>query len=220
MILVLSTFDLDELVFGALQAGASGFLLKDCPPQEFLDAIRLVASIGSVLAPRLTGRLIQHFVTATRATRREEPSWLSLLTPREVEVVAAIGAGLSNTEIAETLHMSHGTAKTHVGRLLAILQGTRSRTTRDRRIRGRSRQVVVASHGKEKGPGLHRSGAHPTKPYVTKTRRVFSLKVRPKLFLSRLDAKLRAAVEEQPANDHTTRSDVIREAFHRYLDFA
>lgn len=133
-ILVLSTFDLDELVFGALQAGASGFLLKDCPPQEFLDAIRLVASGGSVLAPRLTGRLIEHFVTATRSTRREEPSWMSLLTPREVEVLRAIGAGLSNTEIAETLHMSHGTAKTHIGRLLAKLQA------RDRA------QLVIAAY--------------------------------------------------------------------------
>jgi DNA-binding NarL/FixJ family response regulator len=133
-ILVLSTFDLDELVFGALQAGASGFLLKDCPPQEFLDAIRLVASGGSVLAPRLTGRLIEYFVTATRATRRDEPSWMSRLTPREVEVLAAIGAGLSNTEIAETLHMSHGTAKTHVGRLLAKLQA------RDRA------QLVIAAY--------------------------------------------------------------------------
>jgi DNA-binding NarL/FixJ family response regulator len=132
-ILVLSTFDLDELVFGALQAGASGFLLKDCPPQEFLDAVRLVARGGSVLAPRLTGRLIEHFVTATRATRRSEPTWLSFLTPREVEVLTAIGAGLSNTEIAETLHMSHGTAKTHVGRLLAKLNA-----------RDRSQLVIAA----------------------------------------------------------------------------
>ncbi len=133
-ILVLSTFDLDELVFGALQAGASGFLLKDCPPQEFLDAVRLVADGGSVLAPRLTGRLIEHYVTTTRTTRREEPAWLALLTAREVEVLTAIGAGLSNTEIAETLHMSHGTAKTHVGRLLAKLHA------RDRA------QLVIAAY--------------------------------------------------------------------------
>lgn len=132
-ILVLSTFDLDELVFGALEAGASGFLLKACRPQDLLDAVRLVASGESVLAPRLTRRLIEHFVTSSTPARAPVP-WLALLTAREVEVLTAIGAGLSNTEIAATLHMSHGTAKTHVGHLLAKLQA-RDRT-----------QLVIAAY--------------------------------------------------------------------------
>ncbi|MGH3985245.1 MAG: response regulator [Pseudonocardiaceae bacterium] len=119
-ILVLTTFDLDEYVYSALRAGASGFLLKDTPPAQLLDAVRVVASGEALLAPTVTRRLIAEFV------RRPEPArcparTLTGITDREREVLTLIARGLSNSEIEGHLHLSRGTVKTHIGRLLAKL---------------------------------------------------------------------------------------------------
>ena len=122
-ILVLTTFDLEAYVFGALQAGASGFLLKDTEPEELLAAVRVVAAGEALLAPRITRRLIERFAEheATVEPRRVAQPGLDSLTEREVEVLAAVARGLSNAEIADELFMAHATAKTHVSRLLTKL---------------------------------------------------------------------------------------------------
>ena len=125
-IIVLTTFDLDEYVHAALRAGASGFLLKDAQPADLLAAVHLVAQGESVLAPALIRRLITAYVQ-TPATNVSKPAWLSSLTPRETEVLVAVGRGLSNAEIGAALYMSAATAKTHVGRLLTKLDA-RDRT--------------------------------------------------------------------------------------------
>ena len=169
---VLTTFELDEYVFGALRAGASGFLLKDVEPAELVAAVRVVAAGEALLAPRLTRRLIEAFVAAARAvpvTRRcgwaggrriagggDGPAaadTLQRLTPREREVLGLVGRGRSNTEIAEQLVLSPLTAKTHVARLFSKL-GARDRA-----------QLVVTAYES----GLVRPGAHPPTATVTRS---------------------------------------------------
>jgi len=120
-VLILTTFDLDEYVYGALRAGASGFLLKDTLPEDLLTAVRVIAEGEALLAPRITRRLIENFAQQPeRATAESNPA-LSTLTEREGEVLGAVARGLSNAEVAEQLFMSHATAKTHVSRLLTKL---------------------------------------------------------------------------------------------------
>jgi DNA-binding NarL/FixJ family response regulator len=125
---VLTTFELDEYVFGALRAGASGFLLKDVEPADLLTAIRVVAGGEALLAPRVTRRLIEAFATRPAAQLPEDgrEGALDELTAREREVLGLVGAGLSNGEIAERLVLSPLTAKTHVSRLFMKL-GVRDR---------------------------------------------------------------------------------------------
>lgn len=123
--LILTTFDLDEHVYGALAAGASGFLLKDASPEEIVQAIRIVASGESLLAPSVTSRLIREFA---RWPKIGQPrgELVSALTAREREVLILVAQGLSNAEIADRLVVSHATAKTHVSRILSKL-GARDR---------------------------------------------------------------------------------------------
>jgi DNA-binding NarL/FixJ family response regulator len=124
-VLMLTTFDLDEYVFEALRAGASGFLLKDADPAELLYAVRVVAAGEALLSPGVTRRLIAEFV-AKPGPVRARPDALWLLTDREREVMALVASGLSNQEIAETLVVSAATAKTHVSRAMVKL-GARDR---------------------------------------------------------------------------------------------
>ncbi len=125
-VLILTTFDLDEYVFEALLAGASGFALKSRPLDELLSAIRTVAAGEALLAPSVTRRLIAHFTSHVRAPAAA-PAGLGELTEREREVLSLVAQGLSNAELAETLHVSLPTAKTHVSRILTKL-GARDRT--------------------------------------------------------------------------------------------
>ena len=122
-VLVLTTFELDEYVFNALQAGASGFLLKRSPPEQLIDGIRTVAAGDALLSPSVTRRLIEAF--SSRPSRRENPRFADM-TDREREVLVAIASGLSNEELAETLFISANTVKTHVKRVLTKL-GARDR---------------------------------------------------------------------------------------------
>ncbi|HWG65197.1 MAG TPA: response regulator transcription factor [Streptosporangiaceae bacterium] len=125
-VLMLTTFDLDEYAYAALKAGASGFLLKDVPPEELLFAIRAVHSGDAVVAPSTTRRLIDRFAPLFPAGTGEDQPRLSALTLREREVLAHVAQGLSNAEIAARLFVSEATVKTHVGRVLAKL-GLRDR---------------------------------------------------------------------------------------------
>jgi DNA-binding NarL/FixJ family response regulator len=125
-VLMLTTFDLDEYAFAALKAGASGFLLKDVPPEELLFGIRAVHSGDAVVAPSTTRRLIDRFAPMFPTGSAQEPPDLLALTGREREVLTLIAQGLSNSEIAERLYVSEATVKTHVGRVLAKL-GLRDR---------------------------------------------------------------------------------------------
>jgi DNA-binding NarL/FixJ family response regulator len=122
-VLILTTFDLDEYVFEALRAGASGFLLKDTLPDDLLSAVRVVAEGEALLAPKVTKRLIEQFVDQRAAAAAPTPApGLELLTDREREVLEYVAHGMSNAELADALFMSHATAKTHVSRLLTKLQ--------------------------------------------------------------------------------------------------
>lgn len=130
-VLILTTFDLDEYVFDALRAGASGFLLKDAPAEDLIAAIRVVARGDSLLAPAVTRRVVDAFVHRSR-TARHDPR-IEQLTRREHEIFALIAAGLGNREIAARLFISEATTKTHVSNLLAKL-----------RLRDRVQAVILA----------------------------------------------------------------------------
>jgi DNA-binding NarL/FixJ family response regulator len=144
-VLMLTTFDLDEYAFAALKAGASGFLLKDVPPEELLFAIRAVHSGDSVVAPSTTRRLIDQFAALLPGGAQAAPAELAELTEREREVLTLVAQGLSNAEIARRLFVSEATVKTHVGRVLAKLG-----------LRDRVQAVVYAYEN-----GLVRAGQHP-----------------------------------------------------------
>ncbi|MFF8613148.1 response regulator [Streptomyces sp. NPDC015350] len=123
-VLVLTTFDLDEYVFGALRAGAAGFLLKDTDAHDLIEAVRTVARGEGLIAPAVTRRLIAEFAgtAPVRPARTPDPSVLDALTRREREVLGCLGEGLSNAEIAVRLSMAEATVKTHVSRLLGKLE--------------------------------------------------------------------------------------------------
>jgi DNA-binding NarL/FixJ family response regulator len=136
-VIILTTFDLDEYVFAGLRAGASGFLLKDTLAADLLAAVRVVAAGEAVAAPTVTRRLIAHF-TGTGPVRPDRADRLAPLTAREREVLTLIARGLSNAEIAAALHLSEGTVKSHIGRILAKLN-----------LRDRVQAVIL---GYEAGP--------------------------------------------------------------------
>jgi DNA-binding NarL/FixJ family response regulator len=140
-VLMLTTFDLDEYVYDALRAGASGFLLKDVPADQLVDGIRLVAQGDALLAPSVTRRLIQEFSRSPRG-RGERPAGLDELTPREVEVFKLLARGMSNAEIAADLIVSETTVKTHVARILMKLE-----------VRDRVQAVVLAYESGVVAPG-------------------------------------------------------------------
>jgi DNA-binding NarL/FixJ family response regulator len=125
-VLVLTTYDLDEYVFKALKAGASGFLLKDAPADRLLDAVRVVAAGDALLAPSITRRLIGQFARAARPSSEAIPPAVIDLTERELDVLRLVARGLSNAEIAAELTLGENTIKTHVGRMLGKL-GLRDR---------------------------------------------------------------------------------------------
>jgi DNA-binding NarL/FixJ family response regulator len=133
-VLILTMFDLDAYVFAALEAGASGFLLKDAPPAGLLEAIRILAAGQALLAPTVTRRLIEEFGRRPGPGGRPAPGGLEALTARETEVLALIATGLSNAEIGTTLRVSDGTVKTHIGHLRTKLHA------RDRA------QLVIAAY--------------------------------------------------------------------------
>jgi DNA-binding NarL/FixJ family response regulator len=133
-ILVVTTFDDDENVFAALRSGASGFVLKDTPPEQLIEAIRVIAAGGALLTPAITRRLIAEFARVPEPPAAGTAAVLGNLTEREYEVLAQVAAGLSNAEIGTALHVSVATVKTHVSRLLAKL------SARDRA------QLVVLSY--------------------------------------------------------------------------
>lgn len=131
-VLILTTYDLDRYVYAALAAGASGFLLKDVTPEHLVAAVRMVRAGDALLAPAITRRLVERFVSRaehTPALHRD----LAVLTPRETEVLQALGTGLSNAELAARFGIGEATVKTHVARILAKL-----------RLRDRAQAVVVA----------------------------------------------------------------------------
>ncbi|MFD3550613.1 response regulator [Streptomyces goshikiensis] len=126
-VLVLTTFDLDEYVYQALRAGASGFLLKDASARQLAEGVRVVASGEALLAPSVTKRLISEFSKLSEAPKLADPASVGELTERETEVLVLIAQGLSNAEIADRLVVAESTIKTHVSRILVKL-GLRDRT--------------------------------------------------------------------------------------------
>jgi DNA-binding NarL/FixJ family response regulator len=140
-IIILTTFDLDQYVYAALTAGASGFLLKHVSPEYLVTAVRLVRSGDALLAPSITRRLVERFAPETSGSSPVHAD-LSALTPRELEVLRLMARGLSNAELAAQLTLSEATVKTHVGRILAKLQ-----------LRDRVQAVVLAYQTGLVGPG-------------------------------------------------------------------
>ena len=141
-VLILTTFDLDEYVYEALRAGASGFVLKDMPPEQLVEAIRVVAGGEALLAPSITRRLIEEFVQRPPRAARKQPRELDELTPRELEILRFIARGLSNAEIAAAAFVGEPTVKTHVARILMKLG-----------LRDRVQVVVYAYEHGLAGPG-------------------------------------------------------------------
>jgi RNA polymerase sigma factor (sigma-70 family) len=145
-VLILTTFDLDQYVYAALTAGASGFLLKDVSPDHLVHAVRLVRDGDALLAPSITRRLVERFARVDpdgAALHRD----LASLTPREREVLTLLAGGLSNTELADALQLSEATVKTHITRILTKLQ-----------LRDRVQAVVVAYETGLVTPSAHRPG--------------------------------------------------------------
>ena len=141
-VLVLTTFDLDEYVFDALRSGASGFLLKDAPPDDLVQAVRVIGSGDALLAPSVTRRLIEEFGRGRPAPSPREDQRIRRLTERELEVLVLMARGLSNGEIADRLHLGEATVKTHVGRVLMKLD-----------VRDRVQAVVLAYETGVVAPG-------------------------------------------------------------------
>ena len=141
-VLILTTFDQDDYVFAAIRAGASGFLLKDTPPDQLLSAIHVVADGDALLAPVVTRRLIEEFIRRSPREPSALATGLDLLTDRETEVLRAVAHGRSNAEIATELFISYATAKTHVSRLLTKLQ-----------VRDRAQLVMLAYENGIVSPG-------------------------------------------------------------------
>ena len=146
-VLVVTTFDADEYVYAALRAGASGFLLKDAPPEELAVAVRVIAAGDALLAPSVTRRLIEEFA---RMQPRQESRDLESLTERELEVLRLVARGLSNAEIARELVIGETTVKTHVGNVLMKLG-----------LRDRAQAVVIAYESGVVTPGGARGGLGP-----------------------------------------------------------
>jgi len=150
-VLMLTTFDVDDYVYEALRAGASGFLLKDAPPADLIAAVRIVAAGDALLAPSVTRRLIEDFARQRPAGRGKPALRLKALTERETEVLALVASGRSNTEIAVTLVLAEQTVKTHVSRIFTKLD-----------LRDRAQAVVFAyesglvSPGEQGGPPVPR----------------------------------------------------------------
>ena len=143
-VLILTTFDLDELVYAALRAGASGFLLKDVPPEDLLTAIRVIAAGDALIAPSITRRLIAEFARLHTPSPTAPATALDQITERERDVLTLVARGLSNTEIAQALTISHATAKTYISRLLAKLSA-----------RDRAQLVVIAYESGLVAPRVH-----------------------------------------------------------------
>ena len=140
-IIILTTFDLDQYVYAALNAGASGFLLKDVSPEQLVAAVRLIRTGDALLAPSITRRLVERFAPQQASEQRRVHADLSDLTPRELEVLKLLAKGLSNAELAAQLTLSEATVKTHVARILAKLQ-----------LRDRVQAVVLAYETGLAGP--------------------------------------------------------------------
>ena len=145
-VVVLTTFDLDEYVYRALHAGASGFLLKDTPPRRIIAAVEAVVQGDVLISPEVTRRLVEAFATHARSTSCPDPR-LDALTPREAEILGLLGGGLSNAEIAAVLVLSEETVKTHVKRVMAKLH-----------LASRAQAVVAAYETGLREPGADRAG--------------------------------------------------------------
>jgi DNA-binding NarL/FixJ family response regulator len=141
-LLMLTTFDLDEYIFEALCAGASGFLLKDTPPEQLVDAIHVIAAGESLLSPTVTRPVVAHYVRGGGPQAKAQLPKLELLTPRELEVLKLLARGLSNAELASALYLSETTVKTHVARILMKLD-----------LRDRVQAVVLAYEAGVVQPG-------------------------------------------------------------------
>ena len=141
-IIILTTFDLDEYVYAALRAGASGFLLKDTPPADLLAGVRLVAAGEALLSPGITRHLIESFLQRPTETQQPDASRLDILTDRERDVLALVAKGLSNAEIGSRLYISPATVKTHVARILTKLDA-----------RDRAQLIVIAYESRLVRPG-------------------------------------------------------------------